>query len=72
MTTTMREWSRAIIRPERTTLSPSGCLALCWIACFLATWPGDLSAQGVCDRTPQVRDKLLEITGTSECQVRMN
>ena len=24
-------------------------------------------AQGICDRTAQVRDKLLELTGVSEC-----
>ena len=68
MTNTMMEWNWTIFRPKRTTRSGSGGLALCWIACFLATWPVDLSAQGVCDRTPQVRDKLLEITGILECQ----
>ena len=67
MTATMREWSRTIFRPERTTLSGKGYLVLCWIACLLATSPGDMSAQGVCDRTPQVRDKLVEVTGVSDC-----
>ena len=64
----MTEWNRTTFRPKRTTLSGNGCLVLCWVACLLATSPGYLSAQGVCDRTPQVRDKLLEITGVLECQ----
>lgn len=67
MTSTMTEWNRTIFRPKRTTRSDNGCLVLCWIACLLATSPGDLSAQGVCDRTPQVRDKLVEVAGVSDC-----
>ncbi len=67
MATTMPQWNRTNFRPRRTTLSSNGCLILCWIASFLATSPGDLSAQGVCDRTPQVQDKLVEVTGVSDC-----
>ena len=34
---------------------------------MLWTIPTYAYAQGICDRTPQVRDKLLEITGVSAC-----
>ena len=39
-----------------------------WIAVLVVTLPTNLSAQGICDRTFQVQDKLLEITGVSECR----
>ena len=67
MTTTMTESHKAITLPNGTTLFSRSCLVLCWIACFLVTSPGDMSAQGICDRTPQVRDKLVEVTGASDC-----
>lgn len=67
MTTAMTEWNRTTFRPKETPLPSGGCLVLCWIAFFLATSPGDLSAQGVCDRTPQVRHALVEVTGVSDC-----
>ena len=67
MTTTMTESHKAITLPNGTTLFSRSCLVLCWIACFLVTSPGDMSAQGICDRTPQVRDKLVEVTGVSDC-----
>ena len=37
------------------------------IAVLLLTHSTNLSAQAVCDRTPQVRDKLVEMTGASNC-----
>ena len=37
------------------------------IGCFLAS-PVAASAQGVCDRTPQVRDKLVEATRVPTCE----
>ena len=43
-------------------------LVLSWMACLLVM-PGErASAQGVCDRTPQVRDKIMEIAGRSGCE----
>ena len=54
---------------------PAACLArferqtvlACLLVCIWAATPAAVVAQGICDRTPQVRDKLLEITGVSEC-----
>ena len=37
------------------------------VAVLLLTYSTNLSAQAVCDRTPQVRDKLVEMTGASNC-----
>ena len=43
-------------------------LRLCWIAALHLMWGNTATAQGVCDRTPQVRDKLVEdISGVSDC-----
>ena len=39
------------------------CAALAYL-----TLPATAAAQGVCDRTPQVRDKLMEVTGVSNCR----
>ena len=38
-----------------------------WLALLLVGSP-DLVAQGICDRTPQVRDKLVELTGAGSCE----
>ena len=54
-------------RPERTGLPRRAVSVLPWIAAFLVTLPTNLSAQAVCDRTPQVRDKLLQMTGATSC-----
>ena len=43
-------------------------LILAWITGAILTLPVSAAAQGVCDRTPQVRDKLLEITKVSSCE----
>ena len=40
---------------------------LAWLSALLWTIPTYAYAQGICDRTPQVRDRLLEITGVSAC-----
>ena len=37
------------------------------IGCFLAS-PDAAAVQGVCDRTPKVRDKLVEAAGVSSCE----
>ena len=42
-------------------------LHLAWVASLYLTAPGNVAGQGVCDRTPQVRDVLVEVTGVSEC-----
>ena len=60
MTTKTLEWNRTVSRPRGTTLSCRGCLVLCWIACLLVTLPADQSVQGVCNRTLQVLDEILE------------
>ena len=38
-----------------------------WLSALLWILPTGANGQGVCDRTPQVRDKLVEITGVSGC-----
>ena len=44
-----------------------------WIACVPETSPDDLSNQGICDRTPQVLDHLVEIVAAAGCaQVTAN
>ena len=42
-------------------------LSLAWLSALLWILPTSAYGQGVCDRTPQVRDKLVEITGASGC-----
>ena len=41
--------------------------ALAWATVVYLTLPTTADGQGVCDRTPQVRDKLVELTGASGC-----
>ena len=53
---------------EPTDLSRGAVSVFSWIAVFLATFPTDLSAQAVCDRTPEVRDELLKNIGASSCE----
>ncbi len=55
-------------RPERTGLPRRAVSVLPWIAAFLVTLPTNLSAQAVCDRTPEVRDELLKNIGISSCE----
>ena len=38
------------------------------LALLVAVYSSDLAAAGVCDRTPQVRDKILEYTGVERCE----
>ena len=42
-------------------------LVLAGIAGLLSTSPATADAQGVCDRTSQVRDKLVDVTAVSTC-----
>ena len=39
-----------------------------WVMGWFLTTPATANAQGVCDRTPQVRDKLVESAGVSSCR----
>jgi len=43
------------------------CGALSWVALSLLASPAPAAAQGVCNRTPQVRDKLAEAAGVEHC-----
>lgn len=38
-----------------------------WMVLLILNAQSKIAAQGICDRTPQVREKLLEITGVSVC-----
>jgi len=53
--------------PLDTNSRPRIVLAFSWLFAFLWVIPTGVFGQGVCDRTPQVRDKLLEATGISTC-----
>ena len=39
-----------------------------WLIGWFLISPAPTTAQGVCDRTPQVRDKLVEAAGVSSCE----
>ena len=39
-----------------------------WLIVWLLASPAAAAAQGVCDRTPQVRDKLVEAAGVASCE----
>ncbi len=63
--------------PEGTTISspPGGSsrhlrilLLSAWSIGWFLTTPAAANTQGICDRTPQVRDKLVETTGVSSCE----
>ena len=43
-------------------------LDLAWVASLFLIAPATAAAQGVCNRTPQVRDALVEVTGVSTCE----
>ena len=42
-------------------------IVLAWLSALLSILPTSAYGQFVCDRTPQVRDKLVELTGASGC-----
>ena len=42
-------------------------IVLAWLSALLWIPPTSAHAQGICDRTPQVREKLVEITRASGC-----
>ena len=43
-------------------------LLAAWLIVWFLTSPAPATAQGVCDRTPQVRDRLVEAAGVSSCE----
>ena len=53
--------------PPGTSSCPRIVPALAWLFALLWIIPTGAYGQGVCDRTPQVRDKLVEVTGASGC-----
>ena len=55
--------------PPRGSTRHLGVLLLAaWAIGWFLTTPSAASTQGVCDRTPQVRDELVETTGVSTCE----
>ena len=61
-------WKTLNDLPKRRIFTLGTIPVLCWIGWLLFVTAGMAAAQGVCDRTPQVRDKLLELTGRSRCE----
>ena len=62
-----RSRSAASSVPARTTSCCRTLLVLAGIAGLLSTSPTTVDAQGVCDRTSQVRDELVNVTRASTC-----
>ena len=61
------KWKAAFSRPRGSTSPRRMALFLACVVGLLLTSSATAVAQGICDRTPQVRDKLVEIIGVSEC-----
>ena len=53
--------------PLGTNSRPRTILACSWLFALIWFPPTSANGQGICDRTPQVRDKLIELTGASAC-----
>ena len=67
-TGTTKPERKAPYRPARATFSrPRTFGVLSWVALSLLVSPATAAAQGVCGRTPQVRDKLMEAAGVGNC-----
>ena len=62
------ERKAALSAPPGTISAPRIVRALAWLFALLWVIPTGANGQGVCDRTPQVVDKLLELTGVSNCR----
>ena len=54
--------------PKKPTPTLRTIRVICWIGWLFFMMVGTAAAQGVCDRTPQVRDELMEVTGGSRCE----
>ena len=59
---TLNDMPKKPTRPHRTLL------VLCWIGWLFFMMVDTAAARGVCDRTPQVRDRLMELAGRSRCE----
>ena len=57
----------AFSTPRGTNSHPKIVLVFACLSTLLWILPASGHGQGVCDRTPQVRDKLVEVTGASVC-----
>ena len=53
--------------PRGTNSRPRIVLVLAWLSALPWILPTGAHGQGICGRTPQVRDKILEVTGISTC-----
>ena len=62
---TIPQRNTAFSTPRGTNSRPR--IVLAWLFGLLWILPTSAHGQGVCDRTPQVRDKLVEFTGASAC-----
>ena len=60
---------KGVFSRPRGSISWSRCVpASAWMAVVCLTAPAAAAGQGVCDRTPKVRDKLVEVTGVANCR----
>lgn len=64
----MTEWRTGGFRLRRAPARARGIGGLAGIILWAGVGLAAAQAQGVCDRTPQVRDKLVEVTGASSCE----
>ena len=60
-------WKTAFCRPSGANSRHRIVPYFAWIAPLFLITPGTVAGQGVCDRTPQVRDTLVEVTEVSGC-----
>ncbi|MXZ33687.1 MAG: leucine-rich repeat domain-containing protein, partial [Acidobacteria bacterium] len=63
----LRQRRLAFSNPLDLNTHPRIVLVVAWLLAFLWVIPTSANGQGVCDRTPQVRDKLVEVTGSPDC-----
>ena len=63
----LRQRRLAFSNPLDLNTHPRIVLVVAWLFAFLWVIPTGVFGQGVCDRTPQVRDKLVEVTGSPDC-----
>ncbi len=61
-------WKTAFFHPRGEKSRHRIVLHLAWAAGLFLTAPGTAAGQGVCDRTPQVRDALVKISGVTTCE----
>ncbi len=64
---TIPQRNTAFSTPRGTNSRPRIVLVLAWLSALPWILPTGAHGQGICGRTPQVRDKILEVTGISTC-----